>query len=325
MTPSLTLPKASIDFEKNVWADYVEIICLTNPDGEISLSDILTIASEDALERPKRGSDETGEQEDAFYQKFLDTFKYLENRAYMLNDAYPFSFTDEDTISIDFERLSTKQTFYLFLLYCSNLSRFSKPDQQCLTKEFEVVSKYILQQILPSFHIEIFGTASSPEDMFYGGKLIERFEKLAHCLHTEAKTATRENPRYNQASGDGGLDLIGFTQIDSRESEVPFIPSCFAQCACSVDKWKEKQSSIKFDEWNQRFNQIAHYCEFIFVPFSLRGPDGKWSNTEVDRIVVIPVDRVRFLHIIQSSEENLTFLEHSNAYRIIQESVSRFV
>ena len=60
MTPSLTLPKASIDFEKNVWADYVEIICLTSPDGEISLSDMLMIASEDTLECPERGSDETG-------------------------------------------------------------------------------------------------------------------------------------------------------------------------------------------------------------------------------------------------------------------------
>lgn len=325
MTPSLTLPKASIDFEKNAWADYVEIICLTSPDREISLSDMLTIASEDAPECPERGSDETGEQDDAFYQKFLDVFKYLENRAHILNDAYPFSFTDEDTISINFECLSTKQTFYLFLLYCSNLSRFSKPDQQRLTREFEVISKYILQQIFPSFHIEIFGTSSSQNDMFYGGHLIDRFEKLAHCLHTEVKPATRENPRYNQASGDGGLDLVGFTQIDDTRSEVPFIPICFAQCACSVDKWKEKQNSIKFDEWNQRFNQIAHYCEFIFVPFSLRGPDGEWSNTEADRIVVIPIDRIRFLHIVQSNEEDLTFLEHRDAYRIIQESISRFV
>lgn len=322
MTPSLTLPKASIDLEKNVWADYVELICLTSLDREISLSDMLAIASEDIPDGPVRGLDETGEQEDAFYQKFLDIFKYLENRANMLNDAYPFSFTDEDTISIDFARLSTKQTFYLFLLYCSNLACFSKPDQHRLTKEFEVVSKYILQQIFPSFHIEVFGTATSQDDMFYGGRLIERFEKLADCLHTEVKSATRENPRYNRTSGDGGLDLVAFTQIDGAGTEVPFIPLCFAQCACSVDKWKEKQSSIKFDEWNQRFEQIAHYCEFIFVPFSLRGPDGKWCGTEADRIVVIPVDRIRFLHIIQS--EDLTFFEQRDAYQVIQESISCF-
>lgn len=180
----------------------------------------------------------------------------------------------------------------------------------------------MLQQIFPSFHIEVFGTASAPGDIFYGGKLIERFEKLAKCLHTDVKLVTKENPRYQNTSGDGGLDLVGFMQLENDEAGSPFIPSCFAQCACSVDKWKDKQSSIKFDSWNQRFEQLSHYCEFIFVPFSLRGSDGKWCNSDIDHMVVIPIDRIRFIHIVKNIGNSTLFFEESDAYKVIQESIS---
>ena len=44
MIPSLsTLPKHSINLEKNAWADFVELSCLKNPDYEISLEDMLSI------------------------------------------------------------------------------------------------------------------------------------------------------------------------------------------------------------------------------------------------------------------------------------------
>lgn len=158
--------------------------------------------------------------------------------------------------------------------------------------------------------------------MFYGGKLIERLEKLADCLHTDIKKCAKENPRYDSPSGDGGLDLVGFMQLDGEGAETPFIPLCFAQCACSFDKWKEKQSSIKFDAWNQRFEQIAHYCEFIFVPFSLRGPDGKWSYAESDHFVVIPIDRIRFVHIAGVYSDSLDSFSRTDAYRIVTESIS---
>lgn len=326
MIPSLTsVPKASIKLEKNVWADYIELWCLGSTDKEVSLSDILVIVSGEGDDIPERGSDETGKQEDERYRDFLDIFKYLKNRAHILGDAYPFSFIDGDTIATDLENPTAKQLLYLFLLYSSNLSLFTKSEQQRLTKSFESISRYILKQIYPSHHVEIFGTASNPGDIFHGGKLIDRFEKLAKCLHTDVSSITKKNDRYNQTSGDGGLDLVGFIQLDDTKAEAPFIPACFAQCACSVEKWKEKQSSIKFDEWNQRFEQIAHYCEFVFVPFSLRGPDGKWSDEEADRMTVIPIDRIRFLHIMNATGGDFTFFEKSDACQVVRESIENLL
>lgn len=59
--------------------------------------------------------------------------------------------------------------------------------------------------------------------MFYGGKLIERFEKLADCLHTDTKKSVKENTRYNSPSGDGGFDWgatqAGFSIIWANDIE----------------------------------------------------------------------------------------------------------
>lgn len=324
MVPSLSsLPNFSINLDKNVWADFVELSCLTNIDREISLGDMLDIAMSEGSEGPERGSDAAGEQDDNYRRQFIDIFRYLENRSQILGEFYPFSFIDEDTISIDITNLSIEKLLYLFLLYCSNLSRFDRSSQASLTKEFEVISRFVLERIYPTYHVETFGTASKPTDLFYGGNLIERMEKLAQCLHTELSPTTKNNPRYQNASGDGGLDLVGFSQLDNEGSTAPFIPLCFAQCACSVDQWKNKQSSIKYDEWNQRLLQLPHYCEFIFVPFSLRGSDGKWSPTDADQMVVIPVDRIRFLHILKMNGNTLDFFQTSSAKRIIDDSISQ--
>lgn len=323
MRPLLTqAPNASFSLEKNVWADFIELQCLLSTDKEISLSDVISMVTEEGPNELNRGSDRASEQDDKVYRAFADVFKFIENRAQILGTAYPFTIVDEDTISVNLESASVEQVLYLFLLYSSNLSLFRKNEQQRLTAAFESAAKYVLQQIYPSHNVEVFGTASSEGNIFHGGKLIERFEKLAQCLHTEVTNVTRRNPRYDRASGDGGLDLVGFIQLDHEHSKVPFIPMCFAQCACSVDKWVEKQGSIKYDTWNQRFERLAPYVELIFVPFSLRGADGKWSDEEADRMTVIPIDRIRFIHIIESNREYLNAFKETDAYQVVNESIN---
>ena len=324
MIPSLSsLPAFSRYLEKNVWADFVELSCLISADKEISLGDMINITFGEEADGPLRGSDETGEQEDFYRQQMLDIFSYLKNRVAILTDCYPFVFVDNDTISINTDNLSAEKILYLFLLYCSNLSRFTHSERSALTKEFEVLSRIVLEKIYPTYHIDIFGTASSHGDMFYGKNLIDRMEKLAECMHTELTFNTKNNPRYANPSGDGGMDLVGFSDLDAKNAGASLIPLCFAQCACSVDHWKDKQSSIKYDAWSQRFVQLPRYCEFIFVPFSLRGSDGKWSPTDADQMTVIPIDRIRFLHILSIQENPFDFFSSSKAKEIMDESISQ--
>ena len=103
------------------------------------------------------------------------------------------------------------------------------------------------------------------------------------------------------------------------------MPTLFAQCACSVDEWKDKQSSIKHETISKKIINLASYFEFIIVPFSLRGTDGSWSNTDLDRIVVIPIDRVRFLHIISLYGESFSFFENNDAYALVTDSLEEII
>lgn len=322
MIPTLsTLPGYSKDLEQNAWADYIELLCLTSKDGEISLSDVMGNVLQEEAESLQRGSGASGKKEDYCARQLRDIFEYLKSRAFLLDEYYPFGFVDDDTICVDLENLSLGEKLYLFLLFCSNLKYFSQKERPDLTREFETVSRGVLRKILPNFVVEIFGTASESETPFHGGCLLERFKKLAECLHTEVKTAVQRNPRYARACGDGGMDLVGYIDLDPPSAGAPFVPMCFAQCACSVEEWVQKQDSIKYDEWDQKFEQIAHYCEMIFVPFSLRGSDGKWNASREDRIVVIPIDRIRFFNIVKMNNNDLSFFKESKAESVVNVSL----
>lgn len=325
MKPRLSsLPDASKKFEKNVWADYVELMCFNSKDKEISLSDLLDDARKDDLEQDKRGGQESAEQDDRLRQHFTDVFSYLSERAKSFNECYPFAFVDEDTICVADDganTLSAGQKLYLFLLFASNLSQFTKPESSRLTTAFEALSKSILQFVFPNFSVEIFGTSSREGEPFAGGNVIDRLERLSNCLNTSVRDVCRKDERNYQPGGDKGIDIVGFIQVEGENSRAPFLPSLFAQCACSVDKWKEKQSSINYTEMRNLFEFLSPFCEFIIVPFSLRGPDGKWSSTDLNRIYVIPIDRVRFIHIVQLLGKDYSFFESSDAYKLVNESL----
>lgn len=316
-----SLPSASRKNEKNIWADYVELQCIVSPDKEISLNDLVESAHEDDLTDLERGSQSTAKNEDLFYQDFTDVFRYLYNRRDIFADSYPFTFAESNTLCVNTSNFSFSQKLYLFLLFASNLSCFSKAECAQLTQAFESLSKEILQCAFPQFVVEIFGTASKAGDVFYGGTVIERLRNLADSLHTNLTDSVLYNPRYQQGSGDAEIDIVGVSQLDKKIAATPFIPALFAQCTCSVDSWKSKQLSIKHDFIKQKFCDLSSYYEFVIVPFSLRGPDGQWSYTEKDRIVTIPIDRVRFLHIPSIYGNEWSFFERSDAFRLISESI----
>lgn len=326
MKPGMSaLPRASKAFEKNVWADFVELLCLVSKDKEISLSDLVEVARQEDPEHSERGDQESAEKEDSFRQQLSDVFSYLLSRKQSFGDFYPFSFVDEDTICVEQTPLSSGQKLYLFLLYASNLSRFTKSEQARLTKDFEALSKAVIKLVFPQFNVEIFGTASQEGEPFHGGNVFDRLQRLSQYLNTTLSDAALKNPRYRQAGGDAGIDLVGFAQIEAAGSHAPFVPTLFAQCACSVDEWKDKQFSIQYEKISKKFSNLASYCEFIIVPFSLRGTDGSWSYTDLDRIVVIPIDRVRFLHIISLYGESFSFFENNDAYALVTDSLEEII
>ena len=174
-----TLPQESKKLEKNIWADYIELLCLLSPDKEISLSDVLSMVTQEDGDSPRNGSESSSEDADNYHLVLSDIFLCLQRRVELLKAGYPFCFLDEDTITVrPCKDWSILDNLYLFLLFASNLSRFSKEQQSVLAKEFETCSKYVLSTIHPSFSVEVFGTGSAPTDLFYGGKVIDRLKNL---------------------------------------------------------------------------------------------------------------------------------------------------
>ena len=314
-----TLPDASKNLEKNVWADYVELSCLANMDHEISLSDLMELAKEE--EQEKNAEEEYGaaEKNDRIRQHYADVFRYIKNRSEIIQGNYPFEFVDEDTISLKSLPHTSWQHLYTFLLFASNLSRFSKTDRDVLAKAFEALSREVLQLVYPQFTVNIFGTSRDSDGMFSCGNQIERLRLLSECLNTTLTESVLKNPRYEHPGGDRGIDLVGFAQVESAKARSPFIPAWFAQCACSYEGWKGKQYSVQYETIRNIFNNLSRYSEYIVVPFSLRGPDGRWAETEMDYIVATPIDRVRFLQIASLYGDSDDFFEGSEASKIVAE------
>jgi len=291
-------PSFTVNYDFNRWSDYIELRCLLSQDGEISAYDIVRLICENDDDDVSlmRGTTEYGENLDNLRSKINIYFQYINSRSRHLRDYYPF-FVNGNIVSV--KKIDKKMDIYIYLLFSSNLSYFSKHDAHLLTKDFEVLCKHALSLIYPNFQTEIFGTANNPNDVFYGGNVIDKLELLANYLSTELSPKCKNNPRYNHSSGDAGLDLVSFLRLDMDNASTSRIPVCFGQCTCSHSKWREKQSEVFAEKWREKFLTLPAYHELIFVPFSLRSISGKWDDEYDDQIYTIAVDRFRIIHILK--------------------------
>ena len=294
-------PTFSKSLEKNKWADYLELLCLISSDKEISLNDIITLYSQEELSGISNGDEDHSEKVDKLRASFTEIFRYIFSRMDYMDDYYPFTKIDEDTIKM--EKMDEKKLLYIFLLLSSNTSYITDNKiPSFFRKSFERISVDIMKILYPNFRNELFGTSTKKGDFFYGGKVIKKLEALKGCLNTTLKKKVYDNKRYLSPSGDGEIDLISYMKIDKDMCATYMLPACFGQCTTSYKDWKKKQGSIKFDSLNNIFEDLAHFHEYSFISFPLRGINGKWDTEEADKIQTIIIDRIRFLNILASSD-----------------------
>jgi len=311
--PSISgVPSYSFDLEINQWADYIELSCLLNKDKEISLSDVLSdYLSEDFKDVPSGGDDLYSQKLDKLKVQFIDIFAYIESRSIFLDEYYPFTFIDADTIAVK-SNFDSKKIMYIFLLFASNTRFFTKSAAYTLTHAFESISKNVLGLMYPNFCTEGFGTANKEGSLFYGGTLESKMIRLANCLNTTVRRSVQSNKRYTYPSGDAGLDLVSFLPVDLSISRISRIPVCIAQCSCSYNEWKGKQYTVTTDVWKQKLESIVSCHEYIFVPFPIRDAQGRWAAEEDDNIYTCMIDRIRIIHIIKAFGNNKTDFFDSN-------------
>jgi hypothetical protein len=296
-------PGFSKSLEKNKWADFIEFLCLEAPDKEISLNDITSMYSKEGVSDNSNGDEDQGERDDKNNAQFIEIFRYIFSRIDFIGDFYPFEKVDEDTIKMA-EIIDEKKLLYFFLLFSSNASYITDLHiPPFLQQSFERTSIDIMKIMYPNFRNELFGTSTKRGECFYGGSVISKLKKLGKLLGTPLTDRAKKNSRYKSPSGDAGLDVISFLQIDKPLCNTSMLPVCIGQCTTSYGNWYNKQLSVKNSSLGNLFQELAVYHEFLFISFPLRGINGNWSFEESTKIQTIIIDRVRFLNILSSVEK----------------------
>ncbi len=288
----------------HLMADFVELLCLANPDGGVGLDEAVTAVYRGSEFEAERDS-ETGEDpiaerggdglNDHHLTRGADWFSLMAHRQNSLPSFYPFCVEDGDYVTCEYD-LTEHHLLYIFFLLCSNLRVVSRRSRNLFTNNFETISAKAFESYLPGFTVHQFGISRSGGG-HYSNKLAEAIGQLAEYLHERNISEPGQFAKKN--SGDGGLDLVAFKHPCENEN-LPGSLVCFAQCACGPDNWERKQYESSHGNWKNRINFMHRPANFMFTPVCFRDNDGKWIRK--DKIMdSILMDRPRLLQLVDNN------------------------
>lgn len=304
-----TLPDWS-KIEYNKWADYIELSCLKNADNLFLLDDLLDHYSDERADELERGTGDHSTVFDRFIVQATNYFELIKFRSDTAKEHYPFLYdADNRTLTVK-ESLTDSHLFYILLLFSSNLTFFDRSTRYYLTHAFEDLSCSVLEVISPAYAVtQVFGTSRNDlDETMYRGNQRERLSALANDLCALTTKVFDSDEGFNVPGGDGGLDLVSYMPIDGH----PFIPVAFGQCACSIDKWVEKQNSISYDNWRSRFCNLAPYLQYTFVPFYFCKAGGGFEYPT--GILTCLFDRLRIINLSQVNEKVIEDFKNHDIY-----------
>ncbi len=309
----------------NHWTDYIELLCLTNPDHIITKSEVLDKIREivddvneeepfdENLDKEKLYEDDElsrSEINDKWDIRVDDWFKLLASRENFFNEFYPFKLDDSGSMLKKINPNSLKRTLYLILLFSSNLE-YIKNEKNDLTASFEVLSRIALKKILPlSANTFLFGKHKLNSGR-YKGKLWVKVKDLAFDLG-ELELLVKEDDFAQNDTGDGGLDIVGWITLENNFNKN--IPVFFGQCACGID-WHQKIDQSSFQTWSSIINLSTFTNNIIFIPFSYRKINGNWQKDYILKKTII-IDRFRILY--QFKNDKLSFLKKLPSFLLVK-------
>ena len=303
------IPNGPVEKELFRWADYVELLCLSNPDGVVSDAEVYAmIRHGNDLQADTEQENSRAHTSDRWESRLNDYYRILSYRREFFDAAYPFELSGSNTLTRK-ALLTEKQYLYIFLLFASNLS-YHRENQKILTDTFELVSLEAIKKIMPmQSEVHLFGTSRT--DSRYAGDVYTRICRLGEDLR--AQVLCNESHFSGNTAGDGGLDIVGWKPF---KDQAPGMPVVLSQCACSKDMWKSKQSSIHHTKWDNRLLWTTPFSPVMCVPFSFRKATGLWENSD-DIEKTLLIDRDRIINLLE--EEDCTFFTGSEAYPLMVE------
>lgn len=280
-----SFPSFSNDLNK--WADFVEILCWINPDELMPMDSVSDFYVDSGVSQTDGDSSTVDE-------KFREIFDYLNHRALVFADFYPF---DVSFSEISLKRpLTQKQKSYLMLLFSSNLRLMDSKASKYFTDNFEYLSLLVLSEKLSDkLNVNYFGAGAKVPSLFEESDFRVRLEKLSS--HTGLKIKEDFNVEEESSGGDRGLDLVGWASFDEYSKSTLLIT---AQVTC-IENWKDKAHECGYPRWKNILDLRVVNIPFLVLPRSTRSKELKVIKAQnVEESILI--DRYVFKNILGSNQ-----------------------
>lgn len=265
------------DSDIHTLADFAELLCLTDIDGESSIEAVSDQIYDNLNKRIAEN-------------KLYDLMAQLHWRKEAFSDFYPFKNITRNSFDLD-ENLSRKQKLYFALLFCANLPFINISNHKILTDTFEIISKLSLKEVWsPLGSVTTFGKNNTQYTGTKAEKMNKLFQELGNISHFQNSSFRSSD------SGDGGIDLAAWLKLDDYQSSHYF--TALAQCACSRNSWSSKHSEIKHDRFSTLSQISNRWSEILFTPICFRGNNGEWAvAAEVSSGILF--DRLRIIKSLE--------------------------
>ncbi|WP_147822834.1 hypothetical protein [Aeromonas hydrophila] len=303
-------------------ADLVELYLFLSGEDSISRSDVAELINEgvisaeeiDDIDDYTTDLDTTGaELHSRLDTQLDDLWAHLSYRERNLSDYYPFSIHGQLLIKRELDGLAfNKARVYKSLLACSRLRSFERTMRSRWAKLFAKISKEAMRGLLPeNAVVHIFDANSDDRRAIYGTNLREALIVLAQSLAFQYNEITIAE---QSASGDYGIDLVGFYQFSDGASGEYYI---LGQCGAQETEWPSKALESHPASIRGVIN-MAHDCtNTMFTPVCYRQSSGRWVNARPTGGTLV-IDRSRIMKLISNEERlnaiitNESFIDFEN-------------
>lgn len=295
---SLVSPKKSKKI-LHLQCDFIEYLALISS-RPVEIDDIESFfygPQEDTEE--ESGDEHEAERDEEDETHIVNLFQVLRYRQLLFGDGYPFDI-DEDTISLS-STLSNKKKLYIILLMCSNLNILGT-FQHHLTKEFEKITDYALQNIFPDTQVKKMGEYSD----YAGNNTINKIRLLADDLNLQVDEDALLDIE-DQNSKEEGLDLIVWNKFGDNKANTLIL---LVQCACGkgiLPKTAEPERYLDFIHF-----KFITPITTLAIPYSLFTSDNRLEERKNIRKSLL-YERSRLINAIN----DMSFLNALETYKLV--------
>lgn len=264
-----------------LWCDFSELRALVHPDKCFSRGDLISL--ENRLRSLGGGFDAES--------RWRDIINFAGIRKLEFKMDYPFSISeDEDTLTMDKDG-SAAHRLYIGLLISASMRHLPNGRKGEIARAFEETCFALFSRLMPEGS-EVRATwAGGGAEAPYKGNLYEKMTHIASDIRCTANIKPTDFKLNN--SGDGGIDLIAW---HGMEDEREGIPISFAQCGCSREEWRFKQTESSWFMHCRKLPVMHPWANYYFLPLDLREFNGDWAyKSEIGPAIII--DRLRIMRL----------------------------